>query len=161
MPLTLLDADAGHRSGRSVPISSQLRSHRLFSENWERLAYLVDAATLYHTGVNHFQARWLASACSHWRNVVAVLASYRVLSCLPILMTRCMPSTLQMEEQGSCPASRSGLRKAEVGVCTCRLRTYNLQQGRLQPEPQGHRAPVLRHTRRDAGQLQGLPPVLP
>ena len=38
------------RSGRSVPISSQLRSHRLFSENWERLAYLVDAATLYHTG---------------------------------------------------------------------------------------------------------------
>jgi len=38
------------RSGRSVPISSQLRSHRLFAENWERLAYLVDAATLYHTG---------------------------------------------------------------------------------------------------------------
>ena len=38
------------RSGRSVPISSQLRSHRLFSENWERLAHLVDAATLYHTG---------------------------------------------------------------------------------------------------------------
>ena len=42
---------AGCRSGRSVPISSQLRSHRLFSENWERLAYLVDAATLYHTGL--------------------------------------------------------------------------------------------------------------
>lgn len=34
-----------------MPISSQLRSHRLFSENWERLAYLVDAATLYHTGL--------------------------------------------------------------------------------------------------------------
>jgi hypothetical protein len=42
------------RSGRSVPISSQLRSHRLFSENWERLAYLVDAATLYHTGKHMF-----------------------------------------------------------------------------------------------------------
>ena len=36
-----------------MPISSQLRSHRLFSENWERLAYLVDAATLYHTGDIH------------------------------------------------------------------------------------------------------------
>ena len=35
-----------------MPISSQLRSHRLFSENWERLAYLVDAATLYHTGLS-------------------------------------------------------------------------------------------------------------
>lgn len=38
------------RTGRSVPIHAQLRSHRLFSENWERLAHLVDSATLYHTG---------------------------------------------------------------------------------------------------------------
>jgi hypothetical protein len=38
------------RTGRSVPIPSQLRSHRLFSENFERLAHLVDSATLYHTG---------------------------------------------------------------------------------------------------------------
>ncbi|CAL8471980.1 g11522 [Coccomyxa elongata] len=38
------------RTGRSVPISSQLRSHRLFSDNWERLAHLADSATLYHTG---------------------------------------------------------------------------------------------------------------
>ena len=38
------------RSGRSVPIPSQLRSHRLFSENWEGLAHAVDSATLYHTG---------------------------------------------------------------------------------------------------------------
>ncbi|KAK9905596.1 hypothetical protein WJX75_002717 [Coccomyxa subellipsoidea] len=38
------------RTGRSVPISSQLRSHRLFSDNWERLAHLTDSATLYHTG---------------------------------------------------------------------------------------------------------------
>ena len=38
------------RSGRSVPIPSQLRSHRLFSENWEGLAHSVDSATLYHTG---------------------------------------------------------------------------------------------------------------
>ena len=38
------------RSGRSVPIPSQLRSHRLFSENWEGLAHAVDSAKLYHTG---------------------------------------------------------------------------------------------------------------
>jgi hypothetical protein len=38
------------RSGRSVPVAAQLRSHRLFSENWEGLAHAVDSATLYHTG---------------------------------------------------------------------------------------------------------------
>lgn len=38
------------RSGRSVPVRSQLRSHRLFSRNFETFAGLVDAATLYHTG---------------------------------------------------------------------------------------------------------------
>ncbi|GMH36595.1 hypothetical protein BSKO_04468 [Bryopsis sp. KO-2023] len=38
------------RTGRGVPISSQLRSHRLFSENFEKIAKLVDSATLYHTG---------------------------------------------------------------------------------------------------------------
>ena len=42
-----------------MPISSQLRSHRLFSENWERLAYLVDAATLYHTGLGPASAQLL------------------------------------------------------------------------------------------------------
>eukprot|EP00884_Botryococcus_braunii_P011681 jgi/Botrbrau1/20513/Bobra.145_2s0066.1 len=38
------------RTGRGVPISAQLRSHRLFSENFARCAMLVDVATLYHTG---------------------------------------------------------------------------------------------------------------
>ena len=41
------------RTGRSVPIDSQLRSHRLFSDNWSRLAHQVDMATLYHTGACH------------------------------------------------------------------------------------------------------------
>lgn len=39
------------RTGRSVPVASQLRSHRLFSENWEHLAHLVDMATMFNTGV--------------------------------------------------------------------------------------------------------------
>jgi hypothetical protein len=38
------------RSGRSVPVAAQLRSHRLFAENWCRYCKLVDSATLYHTG---------------------------------------------------------------------------------------------------------------
>ena len=38
------------RTGRGVPIHLQLRSHRLFSENFEEFAHLVDCATLYHTG---------------------------------------------------------------------------------------------------------------
>lgn len=38
------------RTGRSVPVRSQLRSHRLFSRNFETFASLVDSATLYHTG---------------------------------------------------------------------------------------------------------------
>jgi len=40
------------RTGRSVPIVNQLRSHRLFSQNFEAIAKLVDSATLYHTGNN-------------------------------------------------------------------------------------------------------------
>ncbi len=38
------------RTSRGVPIQSQLRSHQLFSENFEELALLADSATLYHTG---------------------------------------------------------------------------------------------------------------
>lgn len=38
------------RTGRSVRTSTLLRSHRLFSEHFERTAHLVDVATLYHTG---------------------------------------------------------------------------------------------------------------
>jgi copper homeostasis protein CutC len=38
------------RTGRSVPVHSQLRSHRLFAENFEDFASVVDSATLYHTG---------------------------------------------------------------------------------------------------------------
>ena len=38
------------RTGRSVPVPSQLRSHRLFAENFETFAGLVDSTTLYHTG---------------------------------------------------------------------------------------------------------------
>jgi hypothetical protein len=38
------------RTGRSVPVHSQLRSHRLFAENFEDFANAVDSATLYHTG---------------------------------------------------------------------------------------------------------------
>ncbi|KAK9832479.1 hypothetical protein WJX81_000145 [Elliptochloris bilobata] len=38
------------RTGRGVPIHLQLRSHRLFSENFDEFAHLVDCATLYHTG---------------------------------------------------------------------------------------------------------------
>ncbi len=38
------------RTGRGVPISSQLRSHQLFSQNFDCFAGLVDSATLYHTG---------------------------------------------------------------------------------------------------------------
>ena len=64
----MIICDAGCRSGRSVPISSQLRSHRLFSENWERLAYLVDAATLYHTGLGFLprQAPLIALTYGIW-----------------------------------------------------------------------------------------------
>jgi len=36
--------------GRGVPISAQLRSHRLFAENFEGYTQLVDSATLYFTG---------------------------------------------------------------------------------------------------------------
>eukprot|EP00873_Tetraselmis_striata_P046075 jgi/Tetstr1/466339/TSEL_010869.t1 len=36
--------------GRGVPISAQLRSHRLFAENFERYTRKVDSATLYFTG---------------------------------------------------------------------------------------------------------------
>lgn len=38
------------RTGRSVPVEAQLRSHRLFSENFEAFTGLVDSATLYDTG---------------------------------------------------------------------------------------------------------------
>ena len=38
------------RTGRSVPPASLLRSHRLFAATFERVAPLVDAATLFHTG---------------------------------------------------------------------------------------------------------------
>lgn len=41
------------RTGRSVPVPSQLRSHRLFAENFETFANAVDSATLYHTGASH------------------------------------------------------------------------------------------------------------
>eukprot|EP00210_Caulerpa_lentillifera_P007168 g6858.t1 len=40
------------RTGRGVSISSQLRSHRLFSQNFNEMAKLVDSVTLYHTGSN-------------------------------------------------------------------------------------------------------------
>ena len=39
------------RTGRSVRSATLLRSHRLFSEHFERSASLVDVATLYHTGL--------------------------------------------------------------------------------------------------------------
>ncbi len=39
------------RELRGVPIEAQLRSHQLFSENWAYYTTLVDAATLYHTGM--------------------------------------------------------------------------------------------------------------
>ena len=38
------------RTGRSVRSATLLRSHRLFSEHFERTAHMVDVATLYHTG---------------------------------------------------------------------------------------------------------------
>ena len=38
------------RSGRGVPVSAQLRSHRLFARNWCTYCKLLDSATLYHTG---------------------------------------------------------------------------------------------------------------
>ena len=41
------------RTGRSVRSATLLRSHRLFSEHYERTAHLVDVATLYHTGQHH------------------------------------------------------------------------------------------------------------
>ena len=41
------------RTGRSVPISTQLRSHRLISEHFEDTAKQCDTTTLYHTGLNH------------------------------------------------------------------------------------------------------------
>ena len=49
------------RTGRSVPVPAQLRSHRLFSENFEHIAHLVDSATLYHTGktLHSFPSRCL------------------------------------------------------------------------------------------------------
>lgn len=40
------------RTGRSVPVTAQLRSHRLFSENFEAFTGLVDCATLYDTGMS-------------------------------------------------------------------------------------------------------------
>jgi len=40
------------RTGRSVRSATLLRSHRLFSEHFERTAHLVDVATLYHTGTD-------------------------------------------------------------------------------------------------------------
>ena len=48
------------RTGRSVPVRAQLRSHRLFAENFEAVADLVDSATLYHTGghLSTFNKAW-------------------------------------------------------------------------------------------------------
>ena len=43
------------RTGRSVPVPSQLRSHRLFAENFENFANAADSATLYHTGKQWFR----------------------------------------------------------------------------------------------------------
>lgn len=40
------------RTGRSVPVASQLRSHKMFAKNWENTASRVDSATLYHTGMH-------------------------------------------------------------------------------------------------------------
>lgn len=48
------------RTGRSVRSSTLLRSHRLFSEHFEKTASLVDVATLYHTG--HLVQRLLQCA---------------------------------------------------------------------------------------------------
>jgi hypothetical protein len=39
------------RTGRAVPVESQLRSHRLFAKNWPQYCKVLDSATLYHTGV--------------------------------------------------------------------------------------------------------------
>lgn len=50
------------RTGRGVPIHLQLRSHRLFSENFEEFAHLVDSATLYHTGALLLQDAMICSA---------------------------------------------------------------------------------------------------
>ena len=41
------------RSGRGVPVAAQLRSHRLFADNWPRYCKLLNSATLYHTGACH------------------------------------------------------------------------------------------------------------
>ena len=41
------------RTGRGVPVSSQLHSHQLFSQNFEAYSQLVDTATLYHTGTGY------------------------------------------------------------------------------------------------------------
>lgn len=57
------------RTGRSVPVSAQLRSHRLFSDNFEHIAHLVDSATLYHTGKpSHHPGLTQKATCS-FRNL--------------------------------------------------------------------------------------------
>ena len=40
------------RSGRGVAVAAQLRSHRLFSDNWTKICKMMDSATLYHTGAH-------------------------------------------------------------------------------------------------------------
>ena len=61
------------RTGRGVPISSQLRSHQLFSQNFDCFTGLVDSATLYHTGARYY----------------AVCILCRALQCVASLHHRC------------------------------------------------------------------------
>lgn len=52
------------RTGRGVPVSSQLRSHQLFSQHFEDYSQLVDSATLYHTGKHPSPLAPCSPACS-------------------------------------------------------------------------------------------------
>ena len=48
-------------TGRGVPVSPQLRSHRLYSEHFEAYLPLLDEASLYDTSVGFGKAKLVAA----------------------------------------------------------------------------------------------------
>ena len=128
------------RTGRSVPVPSQLRSHRLFSENFETFANLVDSATLYHTG------KCLHSnTILHWTGLFRVHAIQHTYS-EQLYCTGCNDFKRKWGQE----AKRLSL------VIQYRLCAYDFQQRRRGSESKGHRTPVVVHSGGAAYQSAGI-----
>jgi len=153
------------RTGRGVPIHLQLRSHRLFSENFEEFAHLVDCATLYHTGARHacglnpVPLAWgsrgegclvgctLPGAAAGW-TPARVSAARRALFPAGAVLAQCRPECVAAVVLGMYPEQAHLTRLLEAtrrGAAGSALTTFNKGNCDLSPKIIAHRSSATRH----------------